>query len=172
MWNRIIAFEKHWCGLIARNGVAYLHFMHVHVDHISPRPDMWVENYPHKLTINFYVKYVQYCALLWLDHGWFYSYPSGLLHWSWCDKMQVNSLGPSDAIWRQRSGSPLAQVMSCCLTTPSHYLNQCWLIISKVEQHSCKDKFTRDTSVINHWNYLENEVLEMSFKFQRGQRVK
>ena len=43
-----------------------------------------------------------------------------------------NSLRPSDAIWRQRSGSTLAQVMTCCLTAPSHYLNQCWLIIIKV----------------------------------------
>ena len=39
-----------------------------------------------------------------------------------------NSLRPSDAIWRHRSGSTLAQVMACCLTAPSHYLNQCWLI--------------------------------------------
>ena len=65
-----------------------------------------------------------------------------------------NSLGPSDAMWWQRSGSTLAQVMACCLTPPSHYLNQCWLIISKVEWHSSKGKFTRDTSAINHWNYL------------------
>ena len=43
-----------------------------------------------------------------------------------------NSLRPSDAIWRPRSGSTLAQVMACCLTAPSHYLNQCWLIIRKV----------------------------------------
>ena len=25
------------------------------------------------------------------------------------------------------SGSTLVQVMACCLTAPSHYLNQCWL---------------------------------------------
>ena len=37
----------------------------------------------------------------------------------------VNSLWPSDAIWWQRSGSTMAQVMACCLTAPSHYLNQC-----------------------------------------------
>ena len=49
---------------------------------------------------------------------------------------KFNSLRPSDAIWRHRSGSTLAQVMACCLTAPSHYLNQCWLIISKVEWHS------------------------------------
>ena len=47
-------------------------------------------------------------------------------------KLLDNSLGPSDATWRQRSGSTLAQVMACCLTAPSHYLNQSWLIISKV----------------------------------------
>ena len=35
----------------------------------------------------------------------------------------INSLWPSDAVWRQRSGSTLAQVMACCLTAPSHYLN-------------------------------------------------
>ena len=34
-----------------------------------------------------------------------------------------NSLWPNDGIWRQRSGSTLAQVMACCLTVPSHYLN-------------------------------------------------
>ena len=43
-----------------------------------------------------------------------------------------NSLRPSDAIWRHTSGSTLAQVMACCLTAPSHYLNQCWLIIRQV----------------------------------------
>ena len=52
------------------------------------------------------------------------SYGINRLHW-------VNSLRPSDAIWRHRSGSTLVQVMACCLTALSHYLNQCWLIISK-----------------------------------------
>ena len=109
----------------------------------------------------------------------------------------INSLGPSDAIWRQRSGSPLAQVMALCSAwngrpwpgrsqnwmlmyfiinlsgsqqfsgssiqnqvelsewatgrfmhclcrqATSPYLNQCWLIISKVKWHSSKGKFTR-----------------------------
>ena len=54
--------------------------------------------------------------------------PSYDVYLYWC----VNSLGPGDAIWRQRSGSTLAQAMACCLTAPSHYLNQCWLIISGV----------------------------------------
>ena len=48
----------------------------------------------------------------------------------------LNSLGPGDAIWHWRSWSTLIQVMACCLTAPSHHLNQCWLIIRKVLWHS------------------------------------
>ena len=47
----------------------------------------------------------------------------------WFSLTAINSLWPSDTIWWQRSGSILAQVMACCLTAPSHYLNQCWLSI-------------------------------------------
>ena len=54
----------------------------------------------------------------------------------WDTDRNINSFWPSGAIWRQRSGSTLAQVMACCLTAPSHYLNQCWLIISEVQWHS------------------------------------
>ena len=61
----------------------------------------------------------------------------------------VNSLWPSDAIWRHRSGSTLAQVMACCLTAPSHYLDWCWLTISKIQWHSSEGNFTRDNSAIN-----------------------
>ena len=46
--------------------------------------------------------------------------------------MYMASLWPSDAIWRHRSGSTLAQVMACCLMATSHYLNQCWLVINGV----------------------------------------
>ena len=45
----------------------------------------------------------------------------------------INSLWPNDVIWWHRSGSTLVQVMACCLMAPSHYLNQCSLIISKVQ---------------------------------------
>ena len=54
------------------------------------------------------------------------------------DNMCLNSLWPSDIIWWQRSGSTitLTQIMACCQMAPSHYLNQCWLIISEVLWHS------------------------------------
>ena len=60
----------------------------------------------------------------------------------YCSK-EVNPLWPSDAIWQRRSGSTLAQVMACCLTAPSHYLNQCWLIISEVQRQSTEGNFTK-----------------------------
>ena len=38
-------------------------------------------------------------------------------------------------------GSALAQVMACCLTARSHYLNQCWLIITLGQFHKrCLDR--------------------------------
>ena len=55
--------------------------------------------------------------------------------------MLINSLWPGDAIWRHKSGSTLVQVMACCLTAPSHYLNQCWPVISEVPWHSAKSNF-------------------------------
>ena len=58
--------------------------------------------------------------------------------------LSIDSLWPSDAIWRYRSGSTLAQVIACCLTAPSHYLNQCWLIINKVQWHSSEGNFAKD----------------------------
>ena len=62
----------------------------------------------------------------------------------------VNSLWPRDTIWRHISGSTLVQVMACCLTAPSHYLNQCWLIISKVQRYSAEKNFTRNNPAISH----------------------
>ena len=65
------------------------------------------------------------------------------LHWfgycSWV-KYQLSKfvgrllypLSLGDTIWRHRYESTLAQVMACCLTAPSHYMNQCWFIIKGV----------------------------------------
>ena len=58
-------------------------------------------------------------------------------------KFKINSLWPSDAIWRHRSGSAWSPVMACCLMAPSHYLNQCWL----VSEESCG----MHQRAISHW---------------------
>ena len=42
---------------------------------------------------------------------------------------------PIDAIWWHKTGSILVQLMACCLTAPSHYLNQSWLLIHSVVFH-------------------------------------
>ena len=52
--------------------------------------------------------------------------------------MSLYFLWFSDAIWRHRSGSTLAQVMACCLTEPSHYVNQAMLI----DHQRCSVAFT------------------------------
>ena len=67
----------------------------------------------------------------------------------------INSLRPSDIIWWQGSRSILAQVMACCLRAPSHYLNQCWLMISEVLWHSPDSNFTENAYKIYRWNELE-----------------
>ena len=62
-------------------------------------------------------------------------------------------------IWRDRYGSITAQVMACCLTAPSHYLNQFWLIISDVFRQLRKGTFTaRDLATI-----LYNEFKKLYF---------
>ena len=63
----------------------------------------------------------------------------------------MNSLWPSDAIWRRKISSSFDQVMTyvACLVS-SHFLNQCWLIVNwsirdkgrwnihQIQSYSCK----------------------------------
>ena len=44
-------------------------------------------------------------------------------------KININSLWPSNAIRRRIRWSTLVQVIVCCLTSPSWYLNECCFII-------------------------------------------
>ena len=60
----------------------------------------------------------------------------------WFNKLSI------DVIWRYRSGSILAQIMACSLTAPSHYLNQCWLIINRALWHSPKTNFAESSKGI------------------------
>ena len=49
----------------------------------------------------------------------------------------------------------LIQAMACCLTAPSHYLNQCWLIISQVLWHSPEDNLIGIARDIYPWYQLK-----------------
>ena len=68
--------------------------------------------------------------------------------WRWRDS-HFNSLWHGDVIWRHKPGSSSSHVMACCLTAPSHYLNQCWLIISEIQWKSHEGNFSSDTLAIN-----------------------
>ena len=63
--------------------------------------------------------------------------------------LRINPLRHSDTIWQHRSGSTLAQVMACCLTASSHYLNQRWLI-SEALWHSSEGIIMRRSEDTNH----------------------
>ena len=67
----------------------------------------------------------------------------------------VSHLWPSDAILWHRSGSTLAQVMALCLMAPSHYLNQCWLIISGSSENHLREF---------HKRYLSHRYLTLAWK--------
>ena len=68
----------------------------------------------------------------------------------------ARSLWPSDARWRHRSESTLAWVMACCLTTQSHFLTHCWLIIKWIMLHSLKGSFTGNAQEFCSWYVFEN----------------
>ena len=108
-----------------------------------------------------WILYLGYCHRWWFRsyywdfsrrHGWLIpsaeNYIMSLLILAPTSKVfQFNSLGHSDVIWRWWSWSKLVLVMACCLTAPSHYLNQCW--ISKVLRHSSDDIIIRRLEDIN-----------------------
>ena len=82
-----------------------------------------------------------------------------------------NSLRPSDAIWRQKSPSTLAQVMAWCLMAPSHHLNQCWLFIIDVLQHSPEGYFTASAQATILYEF-KNHTFNITAIFPRRQWVK
>ena len=69
----------------------------------------------------------------------------------------VNSLWHSDTIWQHGSESTLVQVVTC-LMAPSHYLNQCWLIIQGVLWHSLESYLTSSAM-----NLIRNMCAEITF---------
>ena len=71
----------------------------------------------------------------------------------------LDALWTSDANWWQRSELTLAQVMACCLKSPSHYLNQCWLITKGVLWHSNESNFTRSAHVLDLYLVFVDYIL-------------
>ena len=68
----------------------------------------------------------------------------------------VNPLWLSDTIWQHRFASTLARIKACCLTAPSHYLNQCWLIIKGALWHSPGSNLTIRAHELNLQHMFRN----------------
>ena len=66
----------------------------------------------------------------------------------------VNPLRPSDAIWQHTAVSILAQVVTYCLTEPSHCPNQCWLAVRDV--HQPEGSFAWKVQTIYLWYEFEH----------------
>ena len=56
---------------------------------------------------------------------------------------------------RCKSGSTLDQAMACCLTAPTHYLNQCQLLIGDVLRHSSESNFTASAAATILYSEVE-----------------
>ena len=76
----------------------------------------------------------------------------------------------TDAIWWNRSGSTLAQIMACCQTAPGDgtKLNQCWLLVSEAHEGT----FGANTGSTDNSNVFENLVLKITSTSPRCQCVK
>ena len=71
------------------------------------------------------------------------------------------------------SGSTLAHVMAWCQQAPSHYLNQCWLLIKGVLRHSPigKANFTESAQDINSKNEMKKHTCKITSTSLRDQWV-
>ena len=67
-----------------------------------------------------------------------------------------------------RTWSTLVQVLVCCLTVPSHYLNQCWFVISDVLWFHLRAISQRETIL---YYKLKKHALQNRAAFPRDQWV-
>ena len=81
----------------------------------------------------------------------------------------IYPLWPSDAIWRQWTGSTLVQVMAYCLMAPSHCPNQCWIIIKGVLWHRPESNFSRSAYELNPWHAIASYTSKITTTSPRGQ---
>ena len=62
--------------------------------------------------------------------------------------------------------------MACSCTSPSLYLDQCWLIISEVLCHSSEGNLTGNASDVYPWYEFENYKFEFAAGSPRAQSIK
>ena len=78
------------------------------------------------------------------------------------NNLMLNSLWHSDAIWRHRSWSTLAQVTACCLMAPSHYLDKKKITWTNVELSSVRSSGIHLSAILQEMP--QPSVTEISLK--------
>ena len=127
----------------------------------EPMLTYWQLKPQEHISMEFYLKFKHFNSM-----KWFHVVICGMIFMCLGIKhmpasLVINSLWPADAIWLYLSGSTLAQIIACCLMTPSHYLNNCWLWISRVVWHSPESNFTVSAHVTIMYNEFENHIFKL-----------
>ena len=84
----------------------------------------------------------------------------------------IDSLWHSDAIWRHRSGSTLAQVMACSLTVPRYCLNQCRFQINEIQWRSHESNLSTSVQATVLYTNFEKHTFAIMAISPRGKWVK
>ena len=100
---------------------------------------------PHHLLVNWHFSHCRVTPTSDIVHNAYACVPP------FTRKTYIDALKLSDAIWWQRSELTLAQVMACCQTAPSHYLNQYQLIVNMALVSFIRQQFQTKCS---RWQYL------------------
>ena len=79
----------------------------------------------------------------------------------WNQEFWLNLLGPSDTMWHHETLSTLVQVMVCCLTELSHYLDQSWCIFSGILSNKIQSNLNQSAIAYMVENTFENSVWKM-----------
>ena len=79
-------------------------------------------------------------------------------------------ISPSAAHMRQWIRSALGQTVAC--STPSHYLNQCWVIINWTLRKKLQWNFNQNANPFIHENAYENIVCEKAAILSKGDELR
>ena len=82
--------------------------------------------------------------------------------------MRINLLWPSDTICWHKSGSTLVKITACRLPAPSHYLNQCWLIINETRWHLAAGNCAEIIIAITQYKWFQSYKFENTATSHRG----
>ena len=96
----------------------------------------------------------------WVDFHWY------LILWAMLSHIVLwfNSSRPDDIIWHHGFWQALVQVMACCLTAPSHNLNQSWCIciVNLALRKIFQWDFIQNSNIFIQENAFQNVVCNMA----------